>query len=695
MARQFILKREEAAPVALNLTIGYAEQLNPQQYAVVTSGKGAILVVAGAGTGKTRTLIYRVAYLIETGTKPEEILLLTFTRRAAKEMLSRASLLLDGRCERVNGGTFHAFCLQILSQYAKKIGYPQPFNVLDASDAADVINVLRTAKGFHQSKQRFPRKESLSAIFSTMANRQMSLESVLEREYPQFISFIEEISLLHSAYQAYKKQHGLMDYDDLMSETLHLFQQFPDVAKSVSAKYKHVLVDEYQDTNKLQAELVQWLSRVHGNVMAVGDDAQSIYRFRGADFRNIMDFPKLFQGAEVLKLEQNYRSTQPILNVTNYVLSQAKEKYDKHLFTQKMAGELPAIVQAPDDHFQSRFVCQMILQLREENLPLNEMAVLFRNSRDSYDLEVELNKKKIPFVKYGGVRLSDAAHIKDVLAHIKVLENPRDVVSWQRVLLLLEGLGPRTVFDMMEWLEAASNEPFELDQQFTTPRYVEHLRALLALFKTLQKPETTVSAQIEAIVQYYEPIVERIHTEDADKRIQDLSHFVGLTANYGTRNELLTALALDPIERSAIDTEASFKDEPPLILSTIHSAKGLEFHSVFLIQAIDGILPSAYALNSDEALDEERRLMYVALTRAEENLFISYPVLAHRRSFGDYFAKPSRFLDQLPKTLAEPWQLVEESAQPKNINALPEMPSPHLLGETEEADDDDDDYAYF
>jgi DNA helicase-2/ATP-dependent DNA helicase PcrA len=281
-------------------------------------------------------------------------------------------------------------------------------------------------------------------------------------------------------------------------------------------------------------------------------------------------------------------------------------------------------------------------------------------------LEIELAKRKIPFIKYGGVKLNDAAHIKDVLAHLKVIENPRDVVAWQRILLLLEGLGPRTVQEIVAWMQT-SEDPFGMDNTFTTPRYLDGLKRLLALLKAIQAPDITVSQQIAFVVEYYTPILERVHLEDADKRLQDLNHFVGLTLNYATRGDLLTALALEPIERTAVDTEASQKDEPPLVLSTIHSAKGLEFHSVFLIQAIDGVIPSGYSLNSEAALDEELRLLYVALTRAAQNLFISYPILANRGSFGDYFAKPSRFLENLPKTLAEPWQLVEE--QPKILGS--------------------------
>ena len=664
MARRFVLKRDSALPTP-TLSIDYAGELNPQQYAAVTASGGSVLVIAGAGTGKTRTLVYRVAYLVETGTTPEHIVLLTFTRRAAREMLTRAAALLDGRCQQVRGGTFHAFCLALLRQHARKIGFPNHFTILDAGDAADVLDVLRTAKGLHKAKKRFPRKKTLYSMFSASANRGQTLEEILEHQYPQFFNDVDKLHDLQQEYHRYKRQHGLMDYDDLLGTALELFQQHDDIRRQVAAMCRHVLVDEYQDTNFLQAALVKQFASVHGNVMAVGDDAQSIYRFRGADFRNIFAFPEQFDNTNVLKLEQNYRSTQPILNFANHILEKAQRKYDKKLFTdQKETGDLPAIVPAPDDRFESRFVTQVILQLREQGVPLSRIAVLFRSGFNSYDLEVELNRRNIPFVKYGGLKLSEAAHIKDVLAHLKVVENPKDAAAWNRILQLLEGIGPKTAHDLIEWITSDDEDPFTLENRPYSPRYIEALKQLFEVLRAARKPEVSLTAQVETIITYYEPICKRKYYEDYPKRLQDLEHFVGLADSFGDRGEFLSSLALDPIELSALDADPLEDDEAPLVLSTIHSAKGLEFHSVFLIHALDGVLPSGYSFKDNDALDEELRLLYVAITRAEENLFISYPMVQYRRFHGDYFSRPSRFLDAVPEALLESWQLVEESSPP-------------------------------
>ncbi|MDX1419837.1 MAG: ATP-dependent helicase, partial [Rubricoccaceae bacterium] len=402
VARRFVLRRDPAgaAPALDGLTLDYAAALNPQQLAAATAPDGPALVVAGAGTGKTRTLVYRVAYLVERGMRPEGIVLLTFTRRAARSMLTRAAALLDGRCEKVRGGTFHAFGLQVLRRHAERLGVDRRFSVLDASDAADVLDVLRTEAGLHRSERRFPRKATLYAIFSAALNRDLDLADVLEERWPQYLVHLDALGALRDAYDAFKRANGLMDYDDLLARPLELFERHDDVRRQVAGACRHVLVDEYQDVNRLQARLVEALASVHGNVMAVGDDAQSIYRFRGADVAHILGFPDRFPGTRLLKLEQNYRSTQPILDLANHVLQRATAKYDKTLFTETADGELPALVQAPDESWQSRFVCQVVLDRREAGVPLGRMAVLFRSGWCSYDLETELTRRRIPFVKY-------------------------------------------------------------------------------------------------------------------------------------------------------------------------------------------------------------------------------------------------------------------------------------------------------
>lgn len=498
------------------------------------------------------------------------------------------------------------------------------------------------------------------------------MDEVLESRYPQFVEFIAELQELRQSYSDYKRQHGLMDYDDLLVRTLELMVSDDSVRKQVAAGCRHVLVDEYQDTNKLQSELVKHFSSLHGNVMVVGDDAQSIYRFRGADFRNIFEFPHAFAGTRMLKLEKNYRSTQPILDLANHLIQKAARKYDKRLFSEMSTGERPAVVPAPDDRYESRFVSQMVLHLREQGVPLNRMAVLFRSSFNSYDLEVELNRHDIPFVKYGGLKLSEAAHIKDVAAHLKAAENPMDAISWNRILQLLEGIGPKTAQDLIEWITTVEHDdPFLVKDRPFSPRYVDEITRLFSVLRRLRSGDLTLLEQVEAIIAYYEPILRKTYYEDYPKRLQDLEHFVGLAGNFTTRAELLSSMALDPIELTALNVEPMDDDEAPLVLSTIHSAKGLEFHTVFIIHALDGVLPSAYSLRDQEGLDEELRLLYVAVTRAEENLFISYPVLQYRRSQGRYLSDPSRFISEVPEQLLEQMQLVEESPQRR----LPEASS--------------------
>jgi DNA helicase II / ATP-dependent DNA helicase PcrA len=661
VARRFTLQRDPERQPGATFQIDYRAALNEAQHAAATAGEGPVLIVAGAGTGKTRTLTYRVAYLIESGAAPEQILLLTFTRRAAREMLGRAAGLLDGRCERVRGGTFHAVCLHILRRHAERISYPRNFTILDSSDAADVLDLLRTAAGLHRSAKRFPKKNTLQAALSAAASRATPLAEIVASEYPQFVEHLDAMSDLARQFAAYKREHGMMDYDDLLARTVELLETDPAAHRLVASANRHVLVDEYQDTNRVQARLVELFASVHGNVTAVGDDAQSIYRFRGADLRNILRFPETFPGTRVLKLEHNYRSTQPILDVANAVLQQARDRFDKTLFTDRKTGEKPALVPAPDTRWQSRFVSQMILQLREEGVPLNRMAVLFRSSHNAFDLESELDRYRIPYVKYGGLKLTEAAHIRDILAHLRVAENPGDAVSWMRILKLIEGVGPKTAQRLIDRL-LPRPDPFAVEAPSPGASYADGFARLAQLLTALRESPAGAGAQVARVLDYYRPILERVYADDHPRRAQDLDAFLSVAEGHGTRATLLEALALDPIDLTANDLEATYQDEAPLVLSTIHSAKGLEFDTVFLIDALEGVLPSQYAVRNREELDEELRLLYVALTRAERLLFVCYPMVQYRRGAGDYFASPSRFVESVPPALFEPWVLEEPPA---------------------------------
>lgn len=656
--KKFVLKRDEAKLRPEDYSIPYADLLNKQQLAAVFHDYGPALVIAGAGTGKTRTLVHRVARLVESGIDPSQILLLTFTRRAANEMLNRASSILDERCRRVKGGTFHFYCSQILHRYAEHIGFPNNFTIIDTADALEIIQLVRTQLNLHKKNKRFPNKNTLYSIISTCKNKHIDLRVVLMDSYPQFVNHQEKIEEVAKEYENYKSRNFVMDFDDLLIKTTELLEQHEDIRVKVAGAHRFVMVDEYQDTNKLQAKLTALLSSVHGNVMGVGDDAQSIYSFRGADHQNIMDFPKLFEQTKVIKLEENYRSTPEILNAANELLAQASFKFDKHLYSKKPKGDKPALVKAPSEHDQSRFVAQAVIQLREQEIPLNEMAVLFRNGRDSFDLEVELNRKNIPFVKYGGQKFTEAAHIKDVLAHIRVLVNPMDTIAWNRVLMLIDGIGPKTAQDLFEWIRLAKN-PYQLDiSDSVSKSYLTQVKSLSKLLLQVKESELSVSETVELIVEYYRAFCEKRY-DDYPKRLKDLEAFVNISLGFVSLDKMLEELILDPITATAVDTEEKLKDEPPLILSTIHSAKGLEWEHVFIIQCLDGILPSAYSVDSDEQLDEELRLLYVATTRAKQMLYYSFPALA-QSVYGDYFTQPSRFIESLEDRYLETWQLIEE-----------------------------------
>lgn len=660
--KKFVLSKDDISPA--DYTIEYENLLNKAQLDAVMHNDGPVLLVAGAGTGKTRTLVHRVSRLVESGSDPSEILLLTFTRRSAHEMLRRASQILDERCQRVEGGTFHHYCSKLLHQNAESIGYPENFTIIDAADAMDVINLVRSRMDIPKERKRFPKKSTLYSIISSSVNKQRSIRETIEDEYPQFISYLEKIEELYSKYQDYKEINFVMDFDDLLVKTRDLLLNNEEIRTQVASKNRYVMVDEYQDTNALQAELTRLFSSYHKNVMAVGDDAQSIYSFRGADHKNMMRFPDLFENTRIIKLEENYRSTQRILDVANRVLEEAREKFDKKLYTNNEKGDLPGLVKAANMNDQSRFLTQMILNLREQGSELNDIAVLFRNGRDSFDLEVMLNKKDIPYIKYGGQKFTEAAHVKDVLAHLRVLLNPKDSISWNRILMLIDGIGPKTAEDLFLWSHQ-NGDPFRpQNAPNISERYLTQLKALGDLFSKLKQLSGSVPEQLQAVVDYYSVFCKK-RFDDHPKRMKDLETFVDISGTYRSLDVMIEEIALDPIEATAIETETAQKDESPLILSTIHSAKGLEWRTVFLIQCLDGILPSGYALDDEDQLDEEVRLLYVAVTRAKENLFITYPALFQSR-YGDYFSNPSRFIDSLSDELVEPWLLVEENESPQN-----------------------------
>jgi len=638
--------------------INYKKELNESQYAAAAAVEGAYLIIAGAGTGKTRTLVYRVARLVELGYDPKSILLLTFTRKAANEMMNRATVLLDKRCSKIRGGTFHSFANLTLRKYAEAVGLTSNFTILDQTDTADVINLIRTQSGLVTDKKRFPKKNTLNKIYSLSVNKDKPIEEIVEEDYPHFRNLLPQILEINKIFVSYKRKNNLLDYDDLLIYLNIFLQKFGASAKNLLSDIKFVMVDEYQDTNRLQAEIVQGLTRLSKNIMVVGDDSQSIYSFRGADFKNIIDFPNLYDDVKIIKLEENYRSIQPILDFANRIIDTSVQKYDKHLFTRKTGGNLPNIIAAENENLESQFVVEKILELREEGVPLNDIAVLFRSSFFSFDLEIELNKANIPYQKFGGMKFIETAHIKDVLAFLRIASNPKDIVSWYRVLLLHEGVGPKTaqlVLDELSLGRLTIAEHPDKQSSFKNQRIIE-------LFKVLYKlhtEKTSPSEKAELSLNYYDKLFTAKY-DDFNKRKKDLEIFQNIVENYRSLDSLLADMAIEPIIDSVVDIEGEDKEDEILTLSTIHSAKGLEWHSVFIIHTVDGYFPSSRSADNIETLEEERRLMYVASTRAKQNLFVTYPMNMYDREKGITLSKPSRFISDIDASLAENWLLEEE-----------------------------------
>ncbi len=640
-------------------TINYRDELNPSQYEAASAVEGAYLIIAGAGTGKTRTLVYRVSRLVELGYDPKSILLLTFTRKAANEMMNRASLLLDNRCSNINGGTFHSFANLTLRKYAKAVGLESSFTILDQGDSQDIINLIRSQKGFISKEKRFPNKTTLNKVFGLSVNTERKVEDIILEDYPHFEDQLDKILEVQKIFFNYKRKNNLLDYDDLLIYLRNFLNKSGPATKSLLSSIKFVMVDEYQDTNKLQADIVKGLTRINRNIMVVGDDSQSIYSFRGANFKNIIDFPKFYDNVKIIKLEENYRSIQPILDFTNHIIKNASEKYSKNLFTNRGGGNLPHIVAAGTENLQSKYIVEKVLELREEGIQLNDIAVLFRSSFFSFDLEIELGKANIPFQKFGGMKFIETAHIKDVLAFLRIASNPKDVISWYRVLLLHEGVGPKTAQKILDDLATANLTIKSDPSDKSNWRYKESIANLFRLLYILHTEKALPSEKAQLVFDYYHPIFKDKY-DDFNKRKKDLEIFHNISENYRSLDSLLADMAIEPIIDSVVDVEAEDKEEEYITLSTIHSAKGLEWNSVFIIHAVEGYFPSGRSIEKLETLEEERRLMYVASTRAKQNLFITYPMNLFDQEAGMTLSKPSRFISEMNPDLAEGWLLDEE-----------------------------------
>ena len=634
--------------------------LNEAQARAATHPDGALLIIAGAGTGKTRTLVYRVAHLLERPEHPvraERLLLLTFTRRAAQEMLGRVEQLVGSTSRRVHGGTFHATAHRLLRRFGQVAGLPSDFTIMDQSDAEDLMQLSRATSGAAKKVgiggkgRRFPKKETLHHVYSRHVNTEIPVPAILSDEYPQFREYEDDFARVFADYTRRKIERNLVDYDDLLLFWAMLVESGGALADAVAGLYDHLLVDEYQDTNQLQARILRGMCRRHGNLTVVGDDAQSIYSFRGATIRNILDFPAHFPGAAVVPLEQNYRSTQPILDTTNTLISRAEERYTKNLFTKREGGEQPWLVTAHDEQAQTRFVVDRILELHEEGVPLREMAVLFRAGYMSADLEIELSARKIPFEKWGGLKFLEAAHVKDVLAFLRILENPRDEVSWYRLLLLMPGIGEATARGAVDAMATLSWAPAAFAHYQPPPRARTAHAALVQLLDTLRSAASgidgAVAVEIARVRGLYDDIL-RERYDRVEPRLSDLDQLQTIAGGYPDRATFLSAIALEPPQSTQDLGFGSDSEDDVLILSTAHSAKGREWDAVFVIWAVDGYFPMGRALGDDEQIEEERRLMYVAMTRARNHLAVCYPLNVYdTRRGADYsIDQLSRFLDR-------------------------------------------------
>jgi DNA helicase-2/ATP-dependent DNA helicase PcrA len=637
--------------------IDYEKELNEAQFKAVTTTEGPLLIVAGAGTGKTRTLVYRVARLVEIGAKPESILLLTFTRRAAASMLTRAAALADARCQRVSGGTFHSLGHSVLRKFAEQAGVQKNFTVLDQSDTEDLIDLLRRQIRITKA-QHFPRKRTIASIFSMMVNKVQSLKQVLNQEYAQFLDERRNLETLFKAFEQFKRSRHMLTYDDLLVRLAEALEASADMREQLSDQYRYIMVDEYQDTNKLQAQIVKLMTAQHDNVAVVGDEFQSIYSFRGASHRNMLEFPKLFPATQIIKLEENFRSTQPILDVANAIIADVKESFKKRLYSRIEGGEAPVVVSARDENEQSRFVAERIADMREAGAPLSDIAVLFRSSSHSFDLEIELGRQGIPFRKFGGIRFAESAHIKDALAFLRVMVKPSDTLSWFRALKLIDHIGDATVYQILEHLGVEQKEfrsarsksgLFKKLHHFPArPGYKAQLIRLARVFVTMLECKTP-GEQLSTALRFYRPLLKSKY-DDVQRRGRDLEHLQAITKRYKTPARLLDDIALDPTE--AVQENTARRSSGFVTLSTVHSAKGLEWDNLFVIWMTDGWFPSNRFQDEFDDFEEERRLLYVATTRAKKELHFVYPAVdVYRGPETDGTPTLSRFLEPIPPSI--------------------------------------------
>jgi DNA helicase-2/ATP-dependent DNA helicase PcrA len=685
MARKYIIKSDSPRASLIN----YREALNEEQRAVVGAGAGPTLVIAGAGSGKTRVVTYRVASLIEAGVAPARIMLVTFTNRAAREMLGRVESLLGADVRRVWGGTFHSIANRILRRHAVSLGYENNYSILDSEDAKDLIDACIEEAAIDTRARRFPKGEVLREMFSLATNTDTPLEQTIAAKHPHFEPLTQQIKRVDQLYQSRKLERNAMDYDDLLVNWKRVMTEKPDIAAIYQDQFQHILVDEYQDTNALQAEIVDLVAEKHRNLMVVGDDAQSIFQWRGANFANIFGFKNRYADAQVFKLETNYRSTPEILMLANASVANNRKQFPKNLQPVRPSRDFqPALIPARDAEQQAAFVAAHVMDLRDEGVPMSEMAVLYRSHFHALELQLELTRRGIPYEVRSGVRFFEQAHIKDVTAYLRLLVNPRDELAWKRVLKLIPKIGNATASRVWERL-AFATEPLALvradEFAASLPRgAAAGWREFAGLIKELIAPETinNPAKQIELVLErgYVEYL--QANYENSEAREEDLRQLAKFAERFEATDAFLSELALINTERFAPpgatigeDVVMGGDEDERLALSSIHQAKGLEWRVVFLIWAADGRFPSARSLRDAEGEEEERRLFYVALTRAKDELYVCYPLIETDRARQTVLHRPSRFISEVPKVLFEIWSVGEEEPSFE----LDEMDEPKMI----------------
>ena len=662
MSRQYTLH----AARSTSIHIDYAAELNEQQLAAVTAKPGPQLIIAGAGSGKTRTLTYRVAYLLENGIDPRNILLLTFTNKAARQMLDRVANLLPIDASGIWGGTFHSVGNRMLRRHGSALGLNGGFTIMDREDQKDLINTVVASAGIDPKEIRFPKGDVLAEIFSFVVNTETPMEELLALKFPYFLPLLEKITDVHARYEKKKKATNSVDFDDLLEKTLTMLQKHENIASFYRRQFQFILVDEYQDTNKIQADFIDLLACENRNVMVVGDDAQSIYSWRGANFQNILEFPKRYPDAQVFKIEMNYRSVPEVLEVANAAISANVDQFKKNLQPVRESNSAkPAIVALNDGNEQAQFIAQRILELRDEDVDLNEIAVLYRAHYHALELQLELSRRGIPYQITSGIRFFEQAHIKDVISFLRFVSNPRDEVAFKRMVKLLPGIGNRSAENLWSAWDKSLNERGEITS------WSERLMAMSVgakskkhwtqLAHTLDEiapgrqpnpPSEMITSVVEAIYDDYA----KVNFTNYELRKEDLNQLAAFARQFKDANEFLSQLALI----SNVDAEAAPNqtgDKEAVNLSTVHQAKGLEFHTVFVIWLTDGMFPSSRSMDERKDLEEERRLFYVAITRAKDELYLTYPHMRLTGGYGDVFQRPSRFLKEIPNKLVEDWEV--------------------------------------